>query len=73
MNIIVPYSTNYTLYYYGSAEGHEYPILQVGDEVNPRLFVFFFEYLNYSFLYRYSKYERKQKSKSQSLMLREPC
>jgi len=27
-------------YYIGSAEGHEYPDLQVGDEVNPRtLFV----------------------------------
>ena len=25
-------------YYNGSAEGHEYPDLQVGDEVNPRLF-----------------------------------
>ena len=23
----------------GSAEGHEYPNLQVGDEVNPRLFL----------------------------------
>jgi len=23
-------------YYIGSAEGHEYPDLQVGDEVNPR-------------------------------------
>jgi hypothetical protein len=23
----------------GSAEGHEYPDLQVGDEVNPRLFL----------------------------------
>jgi hypothetical protein len=28
-------------YYIGSAEGHEYPNLQVGDEVNPRL-VFIF-------------------------------
>jgi len=27
------------IYYNGSAEGHEYPILQVGDEVNPRLFL----------------------------------
>ena len=26
------------LYYIGSAEGHEYPDLQVGDEVNPRPF-----------------------------------
>ena len=26
------------IYYIGSAEGHEYPDLQVGDEVNPRLF-----------------------------------
>ena len=26
------------LYYIGSAEGHEYPDLQVGDEVNPRTF-----------------------------------
>jgi hypothetical protein len=25
-------------YYNGSAEGHEYPDLQVGDEVNPRRF-----------------------------------
>ena len=25
-------------YYIGSAEGHEYPDLQVGDEVNPRPF-----------------------------------
>ncbi len=24
------------IYYIGSAEGHEYPDLQVGDEVNPR-------------------------------------
>ena len=27
------------IYYIGSAEGHEYPDLQVGDEVNPRLFL----------------------------------
>ena len=26
-------------YYIGSAEGHEYPDLQVGDEVNPRPFL----------------------------------
>jgi hypothetical protein len=26
------------IYYIGSAEGHEYPDLQVGDEVNPRPF-----------------------------------
>ncbi len=26
-------------YYIGSAEGHEYPDLQVGDEVNPRRFL----------------------------------
>jgi len=26
------------VYYIGSAEGHEYPDLQVGDEVNPRSF-----------------------------------
>jgi hypothetical protein len=25
------------IYYIGSAEGHEYPDLQVGDEVNPRI------------------------------------
>jgi len=25
-----------SFYYIGSAEGHEYPDLQVGDEVNPR-------------------------------------
>ena len=30
-----------TFYYIGSAEGHEYPDLQVGDEVNPRpVFIF---------------------------------
>jgi len=28
-------------YYIGSAEGHEYPDLQVGDEVNPRPFFMF--------------------------------
>ena len=27
---------NLSIYYIGSAEGHEYPDLQVGDEVNPR-------------------------------------
>jgi len=27
---------SYIIYYIGSAEGHEYPDLQVGDEVNPR-------------------------------------
>jgi len=27
-----------SIYYFGSAEGHEYPDLQVGDEVNPRTF-----------------------------------
>jgi hypothetical protein len=26
-------------YYFGSAEGHEYPDLEVGDEVNPRTFL----------------------------------
>ncbi len=26
------------IYYIGSAEGHEYPDLQIGDEVNPRPF-----------------------------------
>ena len=32
---------NHVLYYIGSAEGHEYPDLQVGDEVNPRpVFIF---------------------------------
>jgi hypothetical protein len=31
-------------YYNGSAEGHEYPDLQVGDEVNPRpVFVFSYD------------------------------
>jgi hypothetical protein len=31
---------SFFVYYIGSAEGHEYPDLQVGDEVNPRtLFV----------------------------------
>ena len=30
--------TSRRVYYYGSAEGHEYPDLQVGDEVNPRTF-----------------------------------
>ena len=29
--------TNLLIYYIGSAEGHEYPNLQVGDEVDPRL------------------------------------
>jgi hypothetical protein len=29
------------VYYFGSAEGHEYPDLQVGDEVNPRTFLAF--------------------------------
>jgi hypothetical protein len=33
------YSTQHTVYYIGSAEGHEYPNLQVGDEVNPRRFL----------------------------------
>jgi hypothetical protein len=32
-NIII---FNFVFYYIGSAEGHEYPDLQVGDEVNPR-------------------------------------
>jgi hypothetical protein len=27
------------IFYIGSAEGHEYPDLQVGDEVNPRTFL----------------------------------
>jgi hypothetical protein len=31
----------FPIYYIGSAEGHEYPGLQVGDEVNPRLFSVF--------------------------------
>jgi hypothetical protein len=31
----------FIFYYIGSAEGHEYPDLQVGDEVNPRpIFIF---------------------------------
>jgi hypothetical protein len=28
---------DYYFYYIGSAEGHEYPDLKVGDEVNPRM------------------------------------
>ena len=32
---------NRKIYYFGSAEGHEYPDLQVGDEVNPRTFFAF--------------------------------
>jgi hypothetical protein len=35
-------------YYFGSAEGHEYPDLQVGDEVNTRRF-FSFESIRYCF------------------------
>ena len=31
-----------SVYYIGSAEGHEYPDLQVGDEVNPRTFFLLF-------------------------------
>jgi hypothetical protein len=36
-------TSNYrvAIYYFGSAEGHEYPDLQVGDEVNPRRFFLF--------------------------------
>jgi hypothetical protein len=30
------------IYYIGSAEGHEYPDLQVGDEVNPHTFFLLF-------------------------------
>jgi hypothetical protein len=37
-----------SFYYFGSAEGHEYPDLQVGDEVNPRSF-FAFESINHYF------------------------
>lgn len=34
----------FQIYYNGSAEGHEYPDLQVGDEVNPRpIFVFSYD------------------------------
>lgn len=32
-------ATILVVYYIGSAEGHEYPNLQVGDEVNPRRFL----------------------------------
>jgi hypothetical protein len=32
------WSDDEEFYYIGSAEGHEYPDLQVGDEVNPRPF-----------------------------------
>jgi hypothetical protein len=32
---------DHSFYYIGSADGHKYPNLQVGDEVNPRLdFIF---------------------------------
>jgi hypothetical protein len=36
----------------GSAEGHEFPDLQVGDEVNPRPYfaVFNFDYLQFKML-----------------------
>ena len=33
---------NYRYYYFGSAEGHEYPVLWGGDEVNPRPFFVLF-------------------------------
>jgi hypothetical protein len=33
------YSEAFRLLLLGSAEGHEYPDLQVGDEVDPRLFL----------------------------------
>ena len=34
------------VYYIGSAEGHEYPDLQVGDEVNPRPVFIFLNLIN---------------------------
>ena len=43
MENTLAYSDRSTLIlnYIGSAEGHEYPDLQVGDEVNPRpVFIF---------------------------------
>jgi hypothetical protein len=33
------WQTNDAFLLLGSAEGHEYPDLQVGDEVDPRLFL----------------------------------
>ena len=33
-----------TIYYIGSAEGHEYPDLQVGDEVDPRPVSYFLRF-----------------------------
>ena len=33
---LTPFFASLFYYYIGSAEGHEYPDLQVGDEVNPR-------------------------------------
>ncbi len=41
------------VYYIGSAEGHEYPDLQVGDEVNPRRF-FSFQLIKHYFFRRES-------------------
>ena len=35
---ILDFKSGESFYYIGSAEGHEYPDLQVGDEVNPRPF-----------------------------------
>jgi len=31
------------IYYIGGVEGHEYPVLEVGDEVNPRFFLVSFK------------------------------
>jgi len=35
-DLSIQISAFHALYYIGGAEGHEYPDLQVGDEVNPR-------------------------------------
>jgi hypothetical protein len=40
-------------YYFGSAEGHEYPVLQVGDEVTPRLFLVLFKPLYHRFFVKW--------------------
>ena len=41
LELVAPIGRYHGAYYIGSAEGHEYPDLQVGDEVNPRpVFIF---------------------------------
>ena len=41
LELVAPIGRYHGAYYIGSAEGHEYPDLQVGDEVNPRPFFMF--------------------------------